>query len=123
MLTTRCIVCSKNIPAPDPTGDTIRYTLRGEEHTVNRTVPRLPPGPALPATPHVVNYHPYRRYSDLPATKRYQPNMHDNVQMLEEGESDFGALKGLKPAPVIEGAMPGYDRMSQRLGAGEAKWL
>lgn len=40
-----------------------------------------------------------------------------------EGDSDFGLLNGLKPAPVVEGAMPGFDRMSRRLGSDEAEWL
>ena len=40
-----------------------------------------------------------------------------------EGESDFGVLKGLRPAPVIEGAMPGFDRMSSKLGSDKPQWL
>lgn len=40
-----------------------------------------------------------------------------------EGDSDFGRLKGLKPAPIIGDAMPGYDHMSRKLGSDGSKWL
>lgn len=42
---------------------------------------------------------------------------------LVEGNSDFGRLKGLRPAAVINGAMPGFDRMSRKLGSDNPEWL
>ena len=42
---------------------------------------------------------------------------------FEEGESEFGRMRGLKHAAVVEGAMPGFDHMSKPLGSDEPRWL
>lgn len=42
---------------------------------------------------------------------------------FEERDSGFGRMRGLKHAAVIEGAMPGFDHMSNHPGSDEPRWL
>lgn len=52
------------------------------------------------------------------------PSMEDVAhECFIEGDSDFGRMRGLKPAAEIDGAMPGYDHMSRKLGSDEPRWL
>jgi hypothetical protein len=43
-------------------------------------------------------------------------------EYFEEGDSDFGRMKGLKHAAVVEGAMPGFDHMSRTPGSDKPQW-
>lgn len=42
---------------------------------------------------------------------------------LEERESGFGLMRGLKHAAIVEGAVPGFDHMPKPLGSDEQRWL
>jgi hypothetical protein len=45
------------------------------------------------------------------------------VEYFEEGNSDFGRMKGLKHAAMVEGATPGFDHMSRTPGSDKPQWL
>ena len=45
------------------------------------------------------------------------------AEYLEEGDSDFGRMRGLKHTAMVEGAMPGFDHMSRIPGSDKSQWL